>query len=121
MKLNSKKTNPHIASLAKTLHTVSKKEQAPIWDSVSDILQGPSQNWAEVNIGQLDRLTKDKDVVLVPGKLLAAGTISHALNVYAFSATESAKKQISAAKGKFGTIEELLSHNPKGKGVRLVK
>ena len=121
MKFNPAKTNPHISALAKKLHQVSKKENAGIWDSVSRILLGPSQNWAEVNIGKLGRITNANDVVLVPGKVLSAGTISHPVSVYAFKASASAKKQILAAKGKLGTIEELVEKNPKGTGVKLLK
>ena len=121
MKDNSAKSNPHISQLAKRLSKLSNKESANIWHAVSDILIGPSRNWAEVNIGKLDRLTKDKEIILVPGKLLSAGTISHPVDVYAFSASNSAKTQIAAAKGKVGTIEELMEKNPKGTGVRLLK
>ncbi len=121
MKPKSTKTNPRVSSLAIALEKASKKEKAAIWKKVSGILDGPSQNWAEVNIGQLGRLTKDNEIVLVPGKLLASGVISHPVNVYAFSASEAAKKQISAAKGHFGKIEDLLSKNPSGSGVRLIR
>ncbi len=116
-----RKTNPEIAVLARKLEIISKKQKAPIWETVSRILIGPSRNWAEVNIEKLDRMTKDKDVVLIPGKLLAAGTLSHPVCVYSFRASESARKTISAAKGKIGTIEEILEKNPKGTGVRLIK
>ncbi len=121
MKTKSTKTNPRVSSLAMALEKASKKQKAAIWNEVSGILRSPSQNWAEVNIGQLDRLTKDNEIVLVPGKLLAAGVISHPVDVYAFSASESAKKQIAAAKGHFGKIEDLLSKNPNGRGVRLIR
>lgn len=121
MKASNRKTNPHVSLLARKLGDASKKEKAGLWKSVADILEGPSRNWAEVNVGKLDRLTKENEVVLVPGKLLAAGTISHPVSVYSFSASEVAKKQIAAAKGKVGKIEELVEKNPKGTGVRLIK
>jgi large subunit ribosomal protein L18e len=118
---NLRKTNPEISLLARKLDSAAKKQKAPIWAKVSRMLLGPSRNWAEVNVEKLDRLTKEKDVVLIPGKLLAAGKISHPVEVYAFRATESAKKMILSAKGNVGTISELVEKNPKGTGIHLIK
>ncbi len=118
---NSTKTNPRISVLVKKLKIVSRAQKADIWKTVAKALEGPTQNWAEVNLDKLDELTKDKEVVLVPGKVLGAGEIKHPVEVYAFNSSASARKLVQAAKGKVGTIEELVEKNPKGTGVRVLK
>ncbi len=115
------KTNPRIRMLYKKLEMVSKKQKADIWKSIARTLEGPSQNWAEVNLDKLNRLTKEKEVIVVPGKVLGAGSLTHSVEVYAFNSSAGAKKLIQSAKGKIGTIEELIEKNPKGRGVRIIK
>lgn len=118
---NNPKTNPRISILAKKLSIISKAQKAEIWKVVARALEGPSQNWAEVNLDRLNDLTKGKEVVLVPGKVLGAGELKHPVEIYAFNSSASARKLVQAAHGKIGTIEELVEKNPKGTGVRLIK
>ncbi|HIK00552.1 TPA: 50S ribosomal protein L18e [archaeon] len=115
------KTNPRIRILSKKLEMVSKKQKAEIWKTIARALEGPAQNWAEVNIEKLDRLTKEKEVVVVPGKVLGSGSLTHSVEVYAFNSSAGAKKSIQSARGKIGTIEELIEKNPKGTGVRIIR
>ena len=116
-----KKTNPRTIQLIRNLKKLSREQKAPIWRAVADTLGKPAQRWAAVNIGELARHTKESETVLVPGKLLGSGVLSHPLNVYSFSATESAKKFVKGAKGNYGRIEDLMQKNPKGSSVRLMR
>src|SRR3989344_3048192 len=99
---NPVKTNPRIKQLVQTLTKTSKAQKAEIWKTVAQSLDKPAQNWAEVNIGDLERLTKGNETVLVAGKVLGAGTLTHAVHVYAFNSSPGAKKLIESAKGKLG-------------------
>lgn len=62
---------------------------------------------AEVNVGKIDKLTKNMDSVVVPGKVLGAGAITHAVIVAANKFSESARKKIEAAGGKVLAINDL--------------
>jgi large subunit ribosomal protein L18e len=58
--------------------------------------------------------------VVVPGKVLAAGNISHPVNVAAFAFSEQARAKILKAKGKCLSISDLMKKNSKGTNVKIV-
>ena len=58
---------------------------------------------------------KDKETVIIAGKILGSGSISKKVNVVAFSASESAQKKIIATGGSFTTIKDYVAKNPKDK------
>lgn len=116
----SAKTNPNLVGLIEHLRKESARHQAPIWRELAARLEKPSRLWAEVNLSALDRYAKENETVVIPGKLLGAGATAKKLIVAAFKASGAARKQIAAAGGQFLTLEELVSKNPKGSGVRLM-
>jgi large subunit ribosomal protein L18e len=59
--------------------------------------------------------------VVVPGKVLGAGSLEHSVSVAAFSFSDQAKVKISKAKGKCLSILDLLESNPKGSDVRILE
>lgn len=119
MKIN-KKTNPNTTNLISELKKVSRDNDAAIWRDIARRLEKPSSRWSEVNLSEIDRHAKDKDTIVVPGKLLGSGNITKAVNVAAFKASESAKEKLESAGGKLMKIEELAASNPKGSGVRIM-
>jgi len=117
---SSCKTNPNLEELIVELKRLSRENEAPIWRTIARKLEKPSRVWAEVNIASIDKHAKAKESVLIAGKLLGAGTISKAVNVAAYSASESAIKKVENAGGKFMQITELAKLNPKGSGIKIM-
>jgi large subunit ribosomal protein L18e len=115
-----KKTDPGLVSLIFDLKEWSRDNQAPIWRDIAKRLEKPSRVWAEVNISRVSLHVKKGETLIVPGKLLGAGDIDYPVTVAAFKTTQGAKKKITAAGGTVLTIPELVSKNPKGKGVRII-
>lgn len=115
-----RKNNPNLASLIERLKREAYENKAPIWRDVADRLNKPRQNWAEVNLSRIERFAGDNDVIVVAGKLLGAGAISKKVTVAAFKSSEAAKEKIASAGGRSMSIEELLSSNPKGSGIRIM-
>jgi len=73
-----------------------------------------------VNISRISRYTKENDEVIVPGKVLGSGTISHPVKVAAFAFSDEARSKIIKAKGECLTIPELAEMNPKGSNVKII-
>jgi len=109
-----RKTNP----LLRDLIILLKKQKSPFWVRVADLLSRPD-NYS-VNIEKLNNLTKDKETVIVPGKILSTGDMGHSIKVAAFAVSETAKQKLKASKSQFLTINELLKQNPKGADVRIL-
>jgi len=116
----TKSTNPQILQLIKLLKKQSREQEAGIWRDVAEHLAKPSRQRVAVNLSRINRHTQKSDTVVVPGKILAAGTLDHAVTVAAFGASEKAKAKLAAAKAKYLSITELMEKNPKGSNVRLI-
>ena len=117
---NNRKTNPSLLSLIQRLKDAGRTNEAPVWRDIALRLEGPASNWAEVNVGRLNRYANDDEVIVIPGKLLGAGEISKKVTVAAFSASGQAKMKVVSAGGHSVTIEELVEKNPKGSRVRIM-
>lgn len=113
-------TNTLIESNIWALRRAFKKNKAPIWRALERRLLGPISNRREVNINRLANVTKEGQVIIVPGKILGSGEIGHKLTVCAISISESATNKITASGGKVITINELVEEYPDGRGVRVI-
>lgn len=113
-------TNPQLRKLMFHLRKSWRAYGARIWLDVAKRLARPRRKRVAVNISRINRYTSDGDVVVVPGKVLGAGTLSHPVTVAAFSFSKSAREKIIQAGGKCISIQELVEHNPKGSGVKII-
>ncbi|MGE5556631.1 MAG: 50S ribosomal protein L18e [Methanocella sp.] len=117
----TKSTNPQLVELISLLRKTSKEQEAPIWADVADTLAHTRRQRTVINLSNINRCTEQADVVVVPGKVLASGALDHTVTVAAFEASGAAKAKLEASKGKLISIPELLSQNPKGSKVKIVR
>jgi len=116
-----KKTNPELLSVVRSLRRRARDSDAPIWRDVADYLSCSRRRRVAVNLSRLNRYTRAKETVVVPGKVLAAGNLDHPVSVAAFSFSSQARLKIARAKGKCLSILELLDANPQGSNVKIMK
>lgn len=112
--------NIQLKNLIFSLGKIAKKNKAAIWDKVAEELSKPSRKARIANLNHIDKNSNNGEVILVPGKVLGFGKISHKVNIAAQSFSESAVKKIHAEGGKTMSIEELVKENPKGTGVKII-
>ncbi|MHA1821894.1 MAG: 50S ribosomal protein L18e [Promethearchaeota archaeon] len=96
------------------------KTKRNIWRRVSEILSKPARKRPEINLYRLNKITKDNDIIVVPGKILGSGNIEHPLTIGAWKISALAKEKLTKANCKVLKIEELVEKYPKGKGVRII-
>ncbi|MGQ9718958.1 MAG: 50S ribosomal protein L18e [Nitrososphaerales archaeon] len=116
----SRTGNPILDGDIHTLRQAHKKSSAKIWLSAIECLSRSNARRALVNVGKISRLTKDGDLVLVPGKVLGGGTIVHKVTVGAYSFSEKASWKIQKAGGKTLSLGGFVKKSPHGRGVILV-
>jgi len=116
-----KSTNPELLSTIRFLRKKAQENDAVIWRDVADRLSSSRRRRVAVNVSLLNRYTKEKETVVVPGKVLGAGKIDHPFFVAALSFSRQARLKISAAKGKCLSILDLLKDNPKGSNVKIME
>lgn len=110
-----KKTNPQLRELIKDLEKLANKEKVKLWKAIAKELKKSTRRKRQVNLEKINRLTKENQTIIVPGKVLAKGEINHKVNVAAFQFSEKAKTKLSTM-----TIQELMKANPKAKGVKII-
>jgi large subunit ribosomal protein L18e len=116
-----KKTNPRLSDLISLLKTTSRENEANIWRDIADRLEGPARNYAEVNLSKINRYAVNGDTIIVPGKVLGSGALELPVTVAALNFSASASEKIRQANGACLSIEELVSANPKGSRIRVLR
>ena len=113
-------TDPNTRALINALKKISTKQDARIWRRVAELLSRPTRQRAAVNVSKIARYTQDGDVVVIPGKVLGSGSISHKVTVAALNSSASARSVIVGAGGSLISIDELLDKIPKGTGITII-
>ncbi|MGC8816714.1 MAG: 50S ribosomal protein L18e [Candidatus Hadarchaeum sp.] len=114
-------TNPQLRKLLRLLREQGKKHGAQIWLDLAERLERPRRSRAEVNLSQINRYAQNGSTVVVPGKVLAAGRLSHPVMVAALSFSVPAKRKIIAAGGTVLSLQQLVEQNPTGREVKLME
>jgi large subunit ribosomal protein L18e len=113
-------TNPYLKNLIIELRKKSLEEKAPIWKDVAEKLEKPRRKKVEVNLSDINRHAKENETILVPGVVLANGSLTKQLTIAAWRFSKNAIKKIKESGSKIMTIEELMKVNPKGSNVRIM-
>ncbi len=117
----TKTTNPELIKLIRFLKKQGREKDAGIWYDVAEYLSKPSRQHITVNLSKINRYTEKGNTVVVPGKILASGTLSHAVTVAAFGASERAQEKMKTARTKYLSITDLVEKNPTGSDVKIIR
>ncbi len=110
-------TNIELKKLIEELRMKSSKEKVRIWKRIADDLSYSTRRRREVNLYKINRYAKNKETIVVPGKVLGDGILDKHATVAAWQFSKSASEKL----GKNAiTIQELMKENHKGKGVRII-
>ncbi len=102
------------------LKKLSCEKNAPIWRAIALELSCSTRSRREINLSRLDKVTENEEVVLVPGKVLGTGELTHKLTIAAFAASESALAKIKQSGSRYMLIKELMLSYPEGSGIKLI-
>jgi large subunit ribosomal protein L18e len=120
-KLHTMTTTNHITKqLIAELKQTARKENAKIWRRIAVDLEKPTRQRRKVNVYKISKIAQDGEVVIVPGKVLGTGDISHKVTVAAHTFSRQAVEKINNAGGKVLKINDIMKQNPKGKNVRIL-
>ena len=114
-------TNPVLLDTIKFLKVQARENKARIWAVTAESLSRPRGSRAVLNLNHISRASKRYALVLVPGKVLAAGYIKHPVTVGAFQFSQAAKTKIERAGGKCIAIKDFVSKYPKGSNALILR
>ncbi len=104
----------------KILKKASRDNDAPIWAKVADFVQKSRSNQKTVNLNKIDETTEDGNAIVITGKVLGTGNLSHKVSVSSFSISNSAAKKIKESGGEVLKFSEMIEKFPTGKGVKII-
>jgi len=104
----------------KILKKASKENDAPLWAKVADYVQKSRSNQKNVNLTKIDENTEEGNAIIITGKVLGTGNISHKVSVSSFSISNSAAKKIKNSGGEILKFSEMIEKFPTGKGVKII-
>ena len=113
-------TNPNLANLLIQLRKHSNKHDAEIWKTITKFLKRSNRHRVATNLNNIDRYTKTDEIIVVPGKLLGNGTLSHPITISAWNFSEKARQKVTEVGGSCLSIEELMKKYPKGSNIRVM-
>ncbi len=114
-KQEKRKTNPE---LVETIRKARKNEK---WLEVAGILSSSRKKRAEINLDKINKESKEKDIIVIPGKVLSQGEINKKIKVVALGFSESAKEKLLNSKCEIISILEEIKKNPEAKGIKILK
>jgi large subunit ribosomal protein L18e len=114
-------TNPELVDTIRFLKVKAREHEANVWAATAEYLSKPRRIRPELNLNHISRASKKDALVLVPGKVLAAGYMKHPVTVGAFQYSHAAKAKIEQAGGKCIAIKDFVNKYPKGSNVLILR
>jgi large subunit ribosomal protein L18e len=122
MSLNGKnKESNEIADTIDTLVRVSRESNSTMWRDIAERLSGGSRRYASINVGKINRLSKEGDIVIVPGSVLGSGVINKKVTLSALKISKSAMEKLQRSGSSFKPIKQFATENPKVKNPKILR
>jgi large subunit ribosomal protein L18e len=116
--MNRGTEKPELQKLIVFLEKAAKKNSAPVWKRVAELLKKPRRKRVEVNLRGIEKNASEGETVVVPGKVLGVGELKKKIVLAAAEISGGAGKRIHGAT--VVSIKELVEKNPKGTGVKII-
>ena len=116
--MKSKITNLELIHTIKNLKRRFNDTQAALWNDLAKRLYKNKR--ASINLSQINRNTKENDIIAVPGKVLGTGMINHPLKVAALNFSKKAREKINNVGGECLTLPELVNRNIKSSDIKII-
>ncbi len=110
-----KKSN---SKLIETILEAKKKEK---WLEVAGILSGPRRKMSNLNLNEINKQAKEKDKVLVPGKVLSQGEINKKIKLIALGFSEKAEEKLKNSGCETTSILNEIKSNPSAEGIKILR
>jgi large subunit ribosomal protein L18e len=117
-----KRTGPTNLFLRMEIRRIKKAAKgSAFWKAVFKEVNKSRRLVHEVNLSKIARYAKPDSIVVVPGRVLGAGTINSPITIAALSFSKSAQKKIVQAGGRALPLSEVVRVNPSGSGLVILK
>jgi large subunit ribosomal protein L18e len=104
------------------VETIIQSKKKDAWNEVAELLSGSRRNRINLNLTELNGIeASEKDILVVPGKVLSEGQVEKKLKIVALGFSERAKEKLLKSGCKISTILEEIKSNPTGKDLKVLR
>ncbi|MCL5782747.1 MAG: 50S ribosomal protein L18e [Candidatus Thermoplasmatota archaeon] len=115
------KESPLLKETIEELTKISRENDNPFWRDIARRLNASRKNYASLNLGKIDKLIEDGEIVVVPGSLLGAGYFEKKATLSALKFSRSAQEKIKQSGSTLKTLVELAREHPKGTNLKILR
>ncbi len=112
------KSNPELQKTIETLRKKAYTEKSNLWLRLAEHLEKPTRQRIAVNVSKINRIAKEGETIIVPGKVLASGELEKNVTIIAWQFSNSALKKIEE-KGKAIPLKKISEGKIEGK-IRII-
>lgn len=105
----SQTTNQVLFDTIRDLRKLSNSTGAGVYKAVAAKLAATASQRAEVNLDRIEKYVNENETIIVPGKVLATGTLTKKVTIVGFKASESALEKIKKSGSTFIEIRDYIS------------
>ena len=113
--------NSELKRAIRVLGAASRSGGKPIWGALAEELDKPKRRRVAVNLSRISRHSGEGDVVAVPGKVLASGSIGGGVTVAAFTFSDGARAKIEASGSRAVSLVDLLEEGVEPSKIKIMK
>ncbi len=99
-------TNPHAQALISRVKQAARQQESRLLFRIAEALSKPSRQRVTVNLGKINRIAKDGETIIIPGKLLGTGMLEKDVTIIAWQYSLSVPPRMK--KGRLITLREAL-------------
>ena len=110
-----KKTNPE---LVETIISAKKQKN---WVGIAGLLSTTRKKQVNLNLEDLDKVAKEGETLIVPGKVLSQGEFNKKNKIIALKFSGKAKEKLLKSGNKIDNILNEIKSNPEAKGIQIIK
>ena len=103
------------------VETVLAAKKHKEWLPIARIVSGPTRDYSDINLKEIELKADEGDTIIVPGKILGTGDISKKIRICALYFSENAREKLKKNKSEIATIIDEIKKNPKAEGVKILR
>ena len=91
------------------------------WFKLAQILSASTRQYSSVNLGQIDKVSKQGEIIVVLGKVLSSGSLTKKVRIASLGISAEAKDKLKETKSEYVYLAKEIQSNVKAEGVRVIR
>ncbi len=101
--------------------TIEEASQHQKWHEIVKILSGSTRYHSSVNLFEIDKISKEGDILIIPGKILSKGELTKKVRICGLGISKATKEKLKKSKSEFVQLLDEIKKNPKAEGIKIIR